>query len=79
MTWYLIIFRQKWSHDDKFIYFIYIDGTTLVESMAILQYLEDTRPEPSLQPSTPLERARMREICEVSSSLTFRNWGKVFF
>lgn len=48
------------------IYNIYVDGTTVIESMAILQYLEDTRPNPSLQPNTPLERARMREICEVS-------------
>ncbi|XP_061714693.1 probable maleylacetoacetate isomerase 1 [Cydia pomonella] len=41
-----------------------IDGVTLVESMAMLQYLEDTRPQPSLAPSTPLLRARMREIVE---------------
>ncbi|XP_045761302.1 uncharacterized protein LOC123864723 [Maniola jurtina] len=40
-----------------------IDNTTLVESMAILQYLEETRPTPSLVPNTPLLRARMREIC----------------
>ncbi|XP_048005540.1 probable maleylacetoacetate isomerase 1 [Leguminivora glycinivorella] len=41
-----------------------IDGETLVESMAILQYLEETRPQPSLSPATPLLRARMREIVE---------------
>nr|UYI58589.1 glutathione S-transferase 18 [Grapholita molesta]WDQ36054.1 glutathione S-transferase zeta-2 [Grapholitha molesta] len=41
-----------------------IDGVTLVESMAILQYLEDTRPHPSLEPATPLLKARMREIVE---------------
>ncbi|XP_060809876.1 probable maleylacetoacetate isomerase 1 isoform X2 [Amyelois transitella] len=42
-----------------------IDGETLVESMAILQYLEDTRPQPSLTPAKPLPKARMREICEI--------------
>ncbi|XP_063372529.1 probable maleylacetoacetate isomerase 1, partial [Cydia amplana] len=41
-----------------------IDGVTLIESMAMLQYLEDTRPQPSLAPATPLLRARMREIVE---------------
>ncbi|CAK1599585.1 unnamed protein product [Parnassius mnemosyne] len=42
-----------------------IDGTTITESMAILQYLEETRPEPTLMPNTPLLRTRMREICEI--------------
>ncbi|XP_013144263.1 PREDICTED: probable maleylacetoacetate isomerase 1, partial [Papilio polytes] len=42
-----------------------IDGATIVESMAILQYLEDTRPEPTLTPKTPLLKARMTEICEI--------------
>ncbi|CAG9783145.1 unnamed protein product [Diatraea saccharalis] len=32
--------------------------------MAILQYLDDTRPEPKLIPSPPLAKARMFEICE---------------
>ncbi|CAH0722398.1 unnamed protein product, partial [Brenthis ino] len=54
-----------------------IDGATLVESMAILQYLEDTRPKPTLQPNTPLHRARMREICEtvVSGIQPLQNIG----
>ncbi|KAJ8734166.1 hypothetical protein PYW07_014717 [Mythimna separata] len=42
-----------------------IDNETLVESMAIVQYLEDTRPEPALTPKSPLQRARMRELCEI--------------
>ncbi|XP_035430575.2 probable maleylacetoacetate isomerase 1 [Spodoptera frugiperda] len=42
-----------------------IDNVTLVESMAIVQYLEDTRPEPALTPKTPVLRARMRELVEV--------------
>ncbi|XP_073942025.1 probable maleylacetoacetate isomerase 1 [Choristoneura fumiferana] len=41
-----------------------IDDVTIVESMAIIQYLEETRPQPSLLPDTPLLRARMREVVE---------------
>ncbi|KAG7304055.1 hypothetical protein JYU34_010981 [Plutella xylostella] len=54
-----------------------IDGTTLVESMAILQYLEDTRPRPALAPAAPLPRARMREIVEtiVSGIQPLQNVG----
>ncbi|KAJ2946537.1 hypothetical protein O0L34_g12592 [Tuta absoluta] len=54
-----------------------IDGETLVESMAILQYLEETRPVPTLSPSTPLLRAHMREICEtiVSGIQPLQNIG----
>ncbi|XP_052737166.1 probable maleylacetoacetate isomerase 1 [Bicyclus anynana] len=54
-----------------------IDDTTLVESMAILQYLEETRRTPSLLPNTPLLRARMREICEtiVSGIQPLQNIG----
>ncbi|XP_026764249.1 probable maleylacetoacetate isomerase 1 isoform X2 [Galleria mellonella] len=54
-----------------------IDGQTLVESMAILQYLEDTRPEPRLTPNDPLQKARMREICEtiVSGIQPLQNIG----
>ncbi|XP_041974199.1 probable maleylacetoacetate isomerase 1 isoform X2 [Aricia agestis] len=54
-----------------------VDGVTLVESMAILQYLEDTYPKPSLLPSTPLLKARMREICEtvVSGIQPLQNVG----
>nr|AWX68895.1 glutathione S-transferase zeta 2 [Heortia vitessoides] len=54
-----------------------IDGETFVESMAIIQYLEDTRPSPALTPSTPVQKARMREICEtiVSGIQPLQNVG----
>ncbi|CAH0699181.1 unnamed protein product [Spodoptera exigua] len=54
-----------------------IDNVTLVESMAIVQYLEDTRPEPALTPKTPVLRARMRELCEavVSGIQPLQNIG----
>lgn len=36
------------------------DGTALVQSMAILDWLEETHPEPPLLPADPLARARVR-------------------
>ncbi|CAH1173463.1 unnamed protein product [Phaedon cochleariae] len=42
-----------------------IDGATLVESMSILQYLEETRPQKPLLPKDALKRAKVREICEI--------------
>ena len=39
-----------------------IDGHMLTQSLAILQYLEDTRPTPPLFPSEPLEKARALAI-----------------
>jgi maleylpyruvate isomerase len=40
-----------------------IDGDTVVtQSLAIIEYLDETHPEPPLLPSTPAERARVRAI-----------------
>lgn len=36
------------------------DGTILTQSLAILEWLEETRPEPPLLPKDPLARARVR-------------------
>ena len=38
------------------------DGQVLTQSLAIIQYLEETRPEPALMPATPVERARVNSI-----------------
>lgn len=38
------------------------DGTHLTESLAIIEYIEELVPRPSLLGTTPLERARIREI-----------------
>ena len=39
------------------------DGaTTLTQSLAIIEYLEETRPEPPLLPADPVARARVRAI-----------------
>ncbi len=42
-----------------------IDGHTLGQSMAILEYLEETRPEPPLLPKDPAERAIVRWMAEL--------------
>jgi maleylacetoacetate isomerase len=43
-----------------------VDGDTVVtQSMAILEYLNETAPEPDLLPSDPVGRARVRQICQI--------------
>lgn len=41
------------------------DGRALPESEVICEYLEDAYPEPSLRPSDPFERARMRLLSRI--------------
>ena len=41
------------------------DGTVLFESLAILEYLDETHPEPPLLPKTPKERAWVRGIAQI--------------
>lgn len=45
-----------------------IDDLRLTQSAAIIEYLEKTRPEPTLLPKDPRERARVREIVDVAES-----------
>lgn len=54
-----------------------IDGHTMIESMAIMEYLEETRPEIPLMPRDPIRRAQMRAICEaiVSGIQPLQNIG----
>nr|WP_252733914.1 maleylacetoacetate isomerase [Paracoccus marinaquae] len=47
-----------------------IDGLVLTQSLAILEYLEETRPEPPLLPAEPAARAHVRALslavaCEI--------------
>src|SRR3954452_8358899 len=42
-----------------------VDGAVLGQSLAILEYLEETRPEPSLLPKEPLARARVRSLAQL--------------
>jgi maleylpyruvate isomerase len=41
------------------------DGAELTQSLAILEWLDETHPEPALLPSAPLERARVRAFAQV--------------
>jgi maleylpyruvate isomerase len=40
----------------------------IAQSMAILEYLEETQPTPALLPQDPLDRARVRQMAEVINS-----------
>jgi maleylacetoacetate isomerase len=41
------------------------DGRVLTQSLAIIEYLEETHPQPSLLPEDPLARARVRALAQV--------------
>ena len=46
-----------------------IDGPqVLTQSLAIIEYLEETNPEPALLPKDPIERARVRAIAQAIAS-----------
>jgi maleylacetoacetate isomerase len=46
-----------------------IDGdAVLTQSLAIIEYLDETRPAPPLMPATPVERARVRALALVVAS-----------
>ncbi|MGA0596787.1 maleylacetoacetate isomerase [Enterovirga sp. CN4-39] len=38
------------------------DGTVLTQSLAIIEWLEETRPEPALLPADPVRRAKVRAL-----------------
>ena len=40
-------------------------GPVLFQSMAIMEYLEETHPQPPLLPRDPLGRARVRGLCQI--------------
>ncbi|HTV97457.1 MAG TPA: maleylacetoacetate isomerase [Steroidobacteraceae bacterium] len=41
------------------------DGEALTQSLAIIEYLEETHPNPPLLPAAPLARARVRALCQL--------------
>jgi maleylacetoacetate isomerase len=41
------------------------DGTTLFESMSIIEYLDETHPKPPLLPKDPKGRARVRALAQI--------------
>jgi maleylpyruvate isomerase len=40
-------------------------GDTLIQSLAIIEYLEETHPEPPLLPKDPIARAKVRALAEL--------------
>lgn len=44
------------------------DKNTLIESVAILEYLDEVHPTPALLPKEPLDRARVRALVEMIGS-----------
>ena len=44
--------------------YVEVDGGELTETSAILDYLEEIKPEPSLLPGSSYERAKVRELCQ---------------
>jgi maleylacetoacetate isomerase len=44
------------------------DGTALIESMAIIEYLDEVHPQPKLFPGSAVQRAQIRGFCEIVNS-----------
>jgi maleylacetoacetate isomerase len=42
-----------------------IDGTTLIQSLAIIEYLDERHPEPPLLPADPAAKARVRALADI--------------
>jgi maleylacetoacetate isomerase len=45
-----------------------IDGLVLTQSLAIIEYLDETRPAPALLPAGPAARARVRSLAQLVAS-----------
>lgn len=46
------------------------DGTVLTQSLAILEWIEETYPTPPLLPTAPAARARIRALCAITAADT---------
>jgi glutathione S-transferase len=69
-----VIPEMGWSKDPAFLevnpmgripVLVLDDGTTLVESAAIVEYVDDAFPDPPMRPREPVERARVRALTQV--------------
>ncbi|HZR81063.1 MAG TPA: glutathione S-transferase family protein [Candidatus Binatia bacterium] len=54
------------------------DGSYLTESLAIMEYFEELRPNPPMVGTTPLERARVRELERLAEIGVMSAVGAVF-
>jgi glutathione S-transferase len=54
------------------------DGSHLTESLAIMEYLEELHPEPPMLGTTPLERARVREVERICDLGVLNAVGTIF-
>ncbi|HJP35366.1 MAG TPA: glutathione S-transferase family protein [Gammaproteobacteria bacterium] len=55
-----------------------VDGETLPESQVICDYLEETHPEPSLVPDTPLAFARMSLLSRIGDLYVITGLGALY-
>jgi len=54
------------------------DGSTLSESLAIIEYLEELQPHPPMIGTTPLERARVREVERIAEIGVLTRVAQIF-
>jgi glutathione S-transferase len=54
------------------------DGSYLTESLAIIEYLEELHPTPSMLGSTAIERARVRETERIAEQAVLNSCGTIF-
>lgn len=54
------------------------DGSHLPESLAIMEYFEETHPDPSMIGKTPVERAKVRSLERVCELGVLSNVGTIF-
>ena len=42
-----------------------VDGNILIESLPIIEFLDEVKPTPKLFPSNPYKKAQVRAVCEI--------------
>lgn len=54
------------------------DGSCLTESLVIIEYLEELHPSPPMIGTSPLERARVRELERIAELAVLQRVGTIF-